>query len=149
MITSDQSNSIVESLIAFHMSLKKSYITCYDSADDERMKIMLDYLIHHEKAMQDGLTQIIGDDPVVTVLDEKQNMFGAEHLTEFTDVVTGSNPSIERIQNVTLLIYQYLVDELTILVNGSGSSDRIQNLAEKETRELKKLARNFDFLEDM
>lgn len=111
--------------------------------------MMLEYLISHEDKLQEIL--LYYSSSAADVPDEDVLTSGEAEtlLPDFNTALIDSSPTVEDVQRVTLELYRRLITELETIREQLRGSQVLLELVEKEKRELKKLARNFDFQEDI
>ena len=138
--------------VSFHAELAKFYAGCMVNAENERMKMICKYLVSHENRLQKGLLDYLESAQGSFLNSWVQFSNCPEKFAEMRETMSGSEPSLEKIESLTIELYQCIAcqfEQMAGHVDSDEAREIFRAVAAEEKKELKKLGRNFQTFSDI
>ena len=115
----EQVKDIIERAISFHRMIGSYYQQCLEKSINQRLRIMLNYLIEHENQLFEGLQDYSQKAPKNVLDTWLQFSTCSEKFDELKEKLTEFNPSVEVVQLLTMNLYDCIVMQFETLSNTS------------------------------
>ena len=148
----EQAKDILERAMSFHRMIGNYYQNCLETTKNQRLKMLLTYLIEHENQLLVGLEDYSKKAPKKVLDAWLQFSTCSEKFDELKEKLTEFNPSVEAVQDLTMNLYNCIVtqfESLSKTTEGEDVKTIFLNIAAKEKKEQKKLARNFQQMNEL
>lgn len=148
-----QSKDIIHHAISLHRQVERHFAALGQRTTDPRLKMISDYLVKREVFLQKGLSEF----EAVGAQSVEQTWFKfSDCQTHFHDLEARLNAATEgsadEVVELTVQLYECLAAQFTAFAAESdveGVRAIFQNLADMEKRELKKLVRNLQMMNEL
>ena len=148
----EQTKDIIARAISFHQIIGVYYENCMKNTDNPRLKMLLQYLMDHEKKLLNGLSEYGIKAPSNILHTWFQFSTCSEKFGQLKKRLSHINPSIDEIRELTIDLYECISTQFELMAENADVDEVkqvFQNIANKEKKEQKKLVRNFQLLDDL
>ena len=148
----EQAKDIIEFAVSFHRFVGGYYQDCLVNTQNPRLRMILNYLVEHEKKILEGFTEYEENAPVNILETWFQFSTCSEKFNLLKENLNPIKPSIDEVKSLTISLYACIITQFENLAE-DAEVDKVKdvfiNIAMKEKKEQKKLARNFQLMEDL
>jgi hypothetical protein len=151
-MTIENTKDIIEHVISFHKLLEDYYTSLVIDCPNQRLKMLFNYLIEHERKMQDGLNEF----EIKASQQVMDSWFKFSTCSEqFNQIKANLNLSELTVRNVVELcnrLYDCVIDQFEFLaekVEIEEVKDVFLNIARLERKEQLRISRNSQQLQDL
>lgn len=152
MKTFEQTRDVLDHARSFHHQVAELYHALEDTAEQGRVKMLLDYLQRHEKHLEQSLADYEGE-ASKRILDTWFQYALEEDPADFlSEVEVKKNMSVEDVVRLALRLDDYLIDLYRHMVAHSDIpevKEVFANLLELEQQDEHQIARNALGIDDM
>lgn len=143
---------LIDHAKSFHLLIADYYQNLRWNAQNPRLKLLLDYLIDHEKGLQDRLVEYSENAPTKVINTWFQFTTCEERFGQLKSSLNAADLSVEDVIVRTICLYDCLISNFEILAKNAEIDevrDVFNAIAAMERKEQRKIVRNSRMLDDL
>ena len=147
----DRTRDIIEHAVAFHRLLANHFSELSRKTDNQRLKMLLLYLVDHENASSEYLIDYSENAPHKVLDTWFQFSNCEERFGELKSTLRTDNPDEDSIINTLILLYDCMIGQFKSFADKADVEpvrEVFENIAAHEEKEKRKLIRNTRMLND-
>ena len=148
----EQIKDIIDHAKSFHQLIGEYYQSLKEKSENPRLEILLDYLIEHERNLQDRLTEYGMNAPKKVMKTWFQFATCDERFHQLKSSLGADEVSAEDVVVKTICLYDCIIQDFENLAKNAEIDeirDVILSIAAMERKEQRKIVRNSRMLDDL
>jgi rubrerythrin len=148
----EQTNDLIDHAKSFHQLIGEYYQSLEQKTENPRLKMLLDYLIEHERNLQDRLAEYSVNAPNKVMKTWFQFATCDERFHQLKSTLGAEEVSAEDVIVKTICLYDCIIQNFEELAKNAEIDeirDVFQSIAAMERKEQRKIVRNSRMLDDL
>ena len=148
----EQTRDLIDHVVSFHSMLSAHFLELSEKTDNQRLKLLLDYLVEHERAQACRLAEYAEDAPDHVLGRWFQFSDCEEKFKELKDSLGGEESTVMDVVDLTVRLYDCLIGQFNAFAEGAEVDeirDVCRSIAALEKKDKLKIVRNSRMLEDL
>lgn len=148
----EQTRDLIEHVISFHSMLSAHFLELGEKTENQRLKLLLDYLVEHERAQACRLSEYAEDAPDHVLGRWFQFSNCEERFKELKGSLKADQSTVSEVVDMTVKLYDCLIGQFTAFAEGAEVDeirDVCLNIAALEKKDKLKIVRNAHMLRDL